>query len=939
MKQFNLGIQANSTIIHLLHNFEHLPSTLAALIAALVNDYNYAQFVGEIVHELARIDSAVLGKDTAAARSLATFLVELAIVLPKLILSNISMIVTHLDGEAYGMRSGIVQMIGKLLEGAFPQDDQSPSTIRARDALLEILLERHRDVSSYTRSRVLQTWSELQVSNCIPLSVLPEVVQVAQERLRDKTAQVRKNALHLLTTLMHHNPFSANLSLSTFERQLESVGNQFKGEMEAIQLKVRAAREEFEAKRAAEEDAEDDEEGNIDIGVEEPTLGLSPAEDAQYKKMKKQLDYYYAAIKFVKMIHDATPSVSHLLASSTSSDVLEAVQFFVIATEFGIECAGEGTKKMFVLVWSKDLAVKTSVIEAVQKLYIKDVMALYPQNKQSGAVAVASKLIGLTRNSSLAELTSLEEIVTTMTKNKSVPSAVIKALWDIFTLKLKQVSLDSCNGALTVLGFIANAKPDMVSSNLQSILDIAFDEKHASHTELRRSACIVLQKIMKRHKHGPGLSSTAQLSALLEEEQLSSLYACIESVLVDSASTTREDGVAEHARHWYAAAEQGVAALFALHPSAHTVCERICKEVALKAFDTGATVSERAVALSQLFFLLGHISIKLLVGLENTEISLKKAYKIYFEKKNEKKDAIEEDLDVGASNDYQVELMKERSETEIMGAHMIGRYAPMVIEVCSHPDKYSDDMLQSSAVLALCKFMCVNSQFCDEHMQLLITVLSKAEDPCVRANVIVALGDMAFRFPNVVEPWSEYMYERLNDEDLSVRNNTIMVMSHLILNDMMKVKGPVSEIAKCLEDENTRIADFARLFFKELSTRGKNPIYNVLPDTLSRISTDEKVTKKQFQSIMKHLLQFIVKDKQIESLTEKFCLRFNDKSNVRQAQDVAFCLAQLNINDKGMAKLVQHYKIYKVCCFVYLYFILFYFILFYFILFYFLVSF
>ena len=38
-----------------------------------------------------------------------------------------------------------------------------------------------------------------------------------------------------------------------------------------------------------------------------------------------------------------------------------------------------------------------------------------------------------------------------------------------------------------------------------------------------------------------------------------------------------------------------------------------------------------------------------------------------------------------------------------------------------------------------------------------------------------------------------------------------------ILNDMIKVRAQVSDIALCLEDENPRMQDLARMFFGELA--------------------------------------------------------------------------------------------------------------------------
>ena len=63
------------------------------------------------------------------------------------------------------------------------------------------------------------------------------------------------------------------------------------------------------------------------------------------------------------------------------------------------------------------------------------------------------------------------------------------------------------------------------------------------------------------------------------------------------------------------------------------------------------------------------------------------------------------------------------------------------------------------------------------------------------------------------------LFDRLRDESGHVRKNTLMVLTHLILNDMVKVKGQISEMATCLEDKEYRISDLAKLFFLELSKK------------------------------------------------------------------------------------------------------------------------
>lgn len=51
-----------------------------------------------------------------------------------------------------------------------------------------------------------------------------------------------------------------------------------------------------------------------------------------------------------------------------------------------------------------------------------------------------------------------------------------------------------------------------------------------------------------------------------------------------------------------------------------------------------------------------------------------------------------------------------------------------------------------------------------------------------------------------------------------------MVLTHLILNDMVKVKGQISEMATCLEDKDSRISDLAKLFFLELSKKVRQSV-------------------------------------------------------------------------------------------------------------------
>lgn len=54
----------------------------------------------------------------------------------------------------------------------------------------------------------------------------------------------------------------------------------------------------------------------------------------------------------------------------------------------------------------------------------------------------------------------------------------------------------------------------------------------------------------------------------------------------------------------------------------------------------------------------------------------------------------------------------------------------------------------------------VSSEFCDSHLRLLFTMMEKSTLPAVRSNLIIAAGDLAIRFPNLLEPWTSHLYAR-----------------------------------------------------------------------------------------------------------------------------------------------------------------------------------
>jgi condensin complex subunit 1 len=316
---------------------------------------------------------------------------------------------------------------------------------------------------------------------------------------------------------------------------------------------------------------------------------------------------------------------------------------------------------------------------------------------------------------------------------------------------------------------------------------------------------------------------------------------------------------------------------------------------------TGATQApknrDNAIALSQLLFIVGHVAIKQIVHLELCELDFKRRKqekeKLAADNKDKEKDKEEGDeLDLigGTSEDDFTEAMAHIRERELLygPTSLLGLFGPLVSEICANNTTYADKGLQAAATLCLAKLMCVSSEYCETNLPLLITIMERSPDATVRSNAVIALGDMAVCFNHLIDENTDFLYRRLADNDASVKRTCLMTLTFLILAGQVKVKGQLGEMAKCLEDEDRRIADLARMFFTELSTKD-NAVYNHFVDMFSLLSAaGGNIEQESFRRIVKFLLGFVEKVSPIPSLVEYtrlslyqhyFSARFSSRSS------------------------------------------------------------
>ncbi|KAJ2614796.1 condensin complex non-SMC subunit Cnd1 [Coemansia sp. RSA 1365] len=944
-----------------LQHYEHLCECMATLVQLAYEQYGGTQLSDEILRDIAGKSFSSV-HDKAGAKNTARFLVHLSQLAPKALLRQMGLLIRHLDSEAHIMRSAMADVIGHLTLYLASQEEQTEITKNQIGEYFDIIEQRFQDAHYLVRAKVLQVCQFVCSGPAKFPKRRPKLISLIIGRLEDKATNVRKHAIRALTIMLETHPFSldgAELRIVNLERSLEKIN----GELEEIASTTANQAEESNASPQPEkassiaEDAANSDEDDTAAGSrhEFDNVGLSPETAAKAMHLQFQQRYYRDALFFVYQQQEAQPLLLQLLGSTNKGEVMEAMDFFVTAVRFRVDGAQEGIRRMSHLIWTPPTGnssagdgsaeeargVRTKLLDSYMQLY------LTPSEHFSAAEntsRITRNLISLTSGATLAELTSLEELIRTLMADGKISTAVIDKLRYVYGYSKRRLPPAQRRGAIIILGMLAQARRSIVTDDIDLYLRIGLGSYGHEDLVVAKYTCMVLQCLGGSRSRRPGAALGLEEVEIKRLPMTNPIFDGLQRILEEP----RRDP------EWFPAAEQALNAIYALSEKPDALAVRIVRAQAqlvqglLKASkdnvaneDTSMDVDGEGPSqdlpmpklvdpwdLSRLVFIVGHLAIKEIVLLESVEAELKRRKNEEEPKRKKRaspsvksnlgkakggrKNAAQQDamdVDGASASDEDDELNQIAGTTEdeigdIISAirerellfgnrSILALLGPLVVHVCRNLGKFNDRLLTVHATAALAKLMCVSSAFCEENLPLLLTLLQRAKSPTIRANVSIALGDITVCFNNLIGENVHYLYGPLHDSDTRVKKTTLMVLTHLILNGMVKVKGQLGEIAKCLEDKDPRVADMARLFFSELSTKD-NAVYNNLPDIISSLSVGTAaVNEESFARIMKFLFDFIKKDRQTDNVVEKLCQRFRNTTDTRQCRDIAYCMTLL----------------------------------------------
>ncbi|KAH0593575.1 hypothetical protein MHUMG1_08713 [Metarhizium humberi] len=940
VKHHGHGYAAQINVIQNLTYFEHLSEPMAEFLHILAETYDYPQLADEVLREIS--NKEFNSNDTRGPKSVSAFIAKLSELAPRLVIKQMTMLAKQLDSESYTLRCALIEVCGNMIGYLSRQDERSENYKSQLNAFFDVLEERFLDINPYCRCRALQVYIKVcELDQKFPKR-RQKAAELACRSLEDKSSNVRRNAIKLLGVLIKTHPFTvmhgAQLSRKEWQERHDKV------EEELNALKPPPGMPGFGEENA--NTTVDNELLDEATQVDSPQKPKAMTEEEKVAAIKKAQEeaatseaiekltltrrYYNEALRFIDVLHDATGIVCQLLGARNKSEVIEAIDYFEIGDAYNIEQNKVGIRRMLRLIWTKGNSdegkgVQTHLIECYRRLFFEAPDSFSPND---AANYVARNMISLTFGATPAELTSLEQLLSTMMKGGIIPEIVVTKLWQVYGVQRREISRTQRRGAIIVLGMLATASPEIVVDEIETMLRTGLGAHGRADLQLAKYTCIALRRINPTGRNAK--ESTAKFNRLPNDHAVLGRLAAIAEVQSES-------------KEWYGVAEQAINAIYAISKHPDVLCSEIIRRKTKHVFAQSRPGSrptskdetkgvpditmnqtmhqivqvdkpksrDNAVNLSQLLFIVGHVAIKQIVHLELCELDFKRR-KQEKEKQTpaktdkDKEDADELDLIGGTTEDDFTEAMAHIRERELLYGpeSLLAIFGPLVSEICANNTSYADKGLQAAATLCLAKLMCVSSEYCETNLPLLITIMERSPDATVRSNAVIALGDMAVCFNHLIDENTDFLYRRLADNDASVKRTCLMTLTFLILAGQVKVKGQLGEMAKCLEDEDRRIADLARMFFTELSTKD-NAVYNHFVDMFSLLSAGGRMEEESFKRIIRFLLGFVEKDKHAKQLAEKLAARLPRCETERQWNDVAFALGLLPHKNEEITKTVS----------------------------------
>ncbi|PNH04576.1 Condensin complex subunit 1 [Tetrabaena socialis] len=908
--------------------YDHGPEVAAALAERAALAHGTAVLAKALInkfceHEPDEFD-ARYKRDTKPVSRAAKLLTLLTLRLPAEANKHSSQLLAYFGcEEAYPVRTQLVECLGLMMRW-----HKTRSAISFLSTATELLL-RSRDKSAFVRHAVLDTIEGLVAEQVWPLELRAEAARTAVRRLLDGTVSTVSSALGLLCTFV--GPVNVKVdpewllaaikdTEERMERNEDSAGPRWGAGPLNVTSEEGGGGADTQgagpggaaAERAANAEGQE--------GIIQPTqmegsqeagggggLGMQQCELAVIVASLKQ------QLEISRALEAALPEVVALLCSAGAKVAERAIQLLTLLQKKGLPGATDAWRS----VWHSMLTtthedVRSTVLDAFYNVILPGDGATVSGGSKTAARAAKEQrlstveaLIRLMRGATLQDQQALEEVLRLAVQGQE-PVLDREVVRDVFSnlhgavhactlSKSKQDEGEQRHQEIlqlarlysTVCALWARHVPALGPSEVRHLVkDLQDSHLALKDALLVRNLASTLAELDPKllHASTKALIPAAHGAPPPPPDLATQAYTSLVSVLV--SNHLPESG-------WFAAAQAATAALYRLHPQPHALLGQLLRERAREAAAGGGACG--AAGLARTLFLVGCVATQQLALVDSLAKRVRRERaareKAAAEARDSKgaADDVDAQLGTGQARDAALDSLQEELEAEVAaGGGVLAAWGGLASGICREDGGRllgAHRGLAAAALGALSKLMVVDAAFCEANCSVFFTRLTMRGSAvplpsAVRCDMLVALGDLCRRHPNVLEPWTVRVFECLRDDDEEVTLCTLRVLSHLILADMVKPKGHMAHAARCLVAASPAVRDVAARLFNSLAAKqakgGANKVHQYLPEIISEVTRGEPMAEEDFEAMMKRLLGYVKAEKLAESLKIRLCERFEN---------------------------------------------------------------
>lgn len=911
-----------TSIIELIYNNETLTSNLSEFICLGIKSNNkILSLTNEIIQELIIIINKDSKYESQGMKNIGAFFTTLETKSPNLIYNSMPTLIKLYDSKSYIIRNSISEMIGGVIIDCLSKTveviesaDTRNEYYKAKQKFIDILFKRLYDENCFCRNKVLQVCERLCDCNALGIEEYLILMKEATIRVKDERAQVRKRAIELLEKVI--KIFASLFKCDGHFADVAQVNN----EIEKSQLKIDVIKAKIHKETLSNNNKNDIQaQVNFNIIDDEKQIIDKDDQDILFNQLNNEetrIEYYLRYKTIICSINSTLPYIIDLLYSKSISDVIQSISLLKTINQLNISEAFIGIKKMLNLILSSEKTIQKKVKETIINIYFN--------SSSDNSTTQLNMIMHLMSNLGFSGLNCFGLIIRELIKEHMISLILIKEIYLRIIKTTCQIEDRNCLFLL-----IKSSESDQ-----RAILDNADVYLKIFEQRLRKdridwgwikeglNGIILIQHHAKE--------KDAMIEEIIERIVILMITKSVECNYTD-------DNIRADIDEWYGAAQEIINALFEIYTNpdqiANNLINILIKNIIeekekgtnkmqedIQEIKNGYIKIGTLIKISKLIFLIGHISLNMICYIETIQAQIKQRNQVSVkEKGKEDKDQEHQqpDKEKEGKKEYNIDLIQRLFDYEYLSSSQFKLHCTLISSICqrlftcSNLEIEANSLLYKSSLLALCKLMCVNSQFCADNLPFVFEVLISDSIPSeFKLNLYVSLGDLFNRFPNILQQYIPKLFSRLKDNNTIIRRYIITVISHLVLNDMLKLKGEIVDICLLIDTEDQRLKDNILFFFSKISHKGNNIIYNIIPKALTKL--DEEYSALDYEktkSIINLLTKYIEQDKQIENLLEKLFIKLKSSVNNIEWRNTSYCLSLLNYNERHALKFLELYSV------------------------------